>query len=451
MSVSAQELIEVTAQEVQTDIIGEAPEMCDTLGSAIAAALSYDQRLDVAEATANIAKTEIETAYSNRRPTVTLYTRGGQGTGGFLADNQIDNQVGIRIDQMVYNFGQQGFLEDEVTARYQAERMTQLATRRQVIEQVGGLYLEALRSMMLLEIAREKEIYYARLRDTLDRRLELNAITLTEASNIRANYALAAAEKERLETRIQAVTEIFAEVTGRETACYAERLANVSFLPLAMSLDEVKAIVVNRSAELDRLGYQREAAESSLKRISRERLPQINLSAYRAEQYNDLTDDWEQRDRLGFSITTDLFTGGRNTAQQSRARWEMARSDAQIRSLEQQIRQSVSELWVNYTHRQPNIRALEQAQQSLREQLTYVEREYELGARLLDDAVEVANRYFSTRTNLANTRFSAASDALSLCVQTGCADGDRPIVLFDTTQAVPVDQPAEKGRHGPPM
>jgi outer membrane protein len=190
-----------------------------------------------------------------------------------------------------------------------------------------------------------------------------------------------------------------------------------------LSLTPAAAVeeAMTHSAALRRIRAQTEAAEARVREAARANLPTISLNAFHLEAYETQTDffgnedgDWVDDSRVGFSLSQDLFTGGRARAQRNsaRARLQSARADTEFERLV--ITDAVLRSLAQTKAQQQAGLALLRASREARLQLDGTLREYELGTKTLTDLVLATEDYYTATVQETNARFAFYSSLVRL-------------------------------------
>ena len=85
-------------------VAGASAQVCDPLIDSMRIASETAPEVSVAQARVQRAEADLAEARSLRRPQLSTFGRSGVGDTG-LTTNQNDNQVGLRLSQRVFDFG----------------------------------------------------------------------------------------------------------------------------------------------------------------------------------------------------------------------------------------------------------------------------------------------------------------------------------------------------------
>ena len=148
LSVAAQEptiLLDEDAELTAIEIAATdpAPGLCLPIADAMQAAASASPDVAVAQAQIAGAKADLQLARSLSRPQVSSFARTQAGDGG-LTGNAIDNQVGLRASQRLWDFGDARFAREAANSRVGSAEQTQLSVEAYASRRFALSYIPAL-------------------------------------------------------------------------------------------------------------------------------------------------------------------------------------------------------------------------------------------------------------------------------------------------------------------
>ncbi|ADM10264.1 putative outer membrane protein [Parvularcula bermudensis HTCC2503] len=408
VNVAAGESVSDSFDDNARTSIGSAPSPlnanCLGVSSAIALAVSADPRIDRAEANRLFAEAEMKAARSRYYPQISAFGTTGLGDTPPL-DRRRDDQIGIQLNQELYSFGARRAASDAARLKAEAAAIGVDGTMNDIALGAARAYIEFARAQALQSISKSAEGIISQDVEAADLRLRRRAITITAASEIRARFARQLSELVTAESRSEANRARLSVLIDQPIDCIDPQTVPDFVLPgiddvLDLSADEAVSLATSRSPNLQSAETAIEAARAEVKAAKRAALPTLSLNGFavhfsdvEVDFFGETTDTAEEDVRLGFSLTQDLYTGGRLKAQQQSAiaRLKQAQSEARLErwSLEDAVRSSLGRA----TAQRRAVRELQRAEEEVRRQLALTEREYNLGTKTLTDLVRVTEIY----------------------------------------------------------
>ena len=404
-------------------VVPAAAQTCLGFEAAMREALDFDPRIEGAAAGADIARANVMAAQALNRPTLSVFGQTGFNDVRPL-DQTRDDQVGVQANLDLFTFGQRKAQQEAARARLEAARYGVAAARAEIAEGVAVAYLDLLRAEAVAEIAREQAASYARDADLSQSRLDRAIITLTDASQIRARFAVAQSDvvnAEVAEEAARARLSVLADVPVPcvDTASATQTLGPGAPAMLALSAEGAAERAIARSFDLRQARAGRRAAQASLDEARRANLPTVSANAFALYNYGEVPvfqdgspvfGETENRflgdQRVGLSLRQDLYAGGRNAARRedARGRLRQAQSDVDLQALilEDRVRRSL----VQAKAAQAAGLDLLEASREGRIQLDATIREYEQGTKTLTDLVLATEAYFSAARRETEARFA---------------------------------------------
>ena len=402
---------------------------CLGFQTALREALDFDPRIDGAEANADISRANVMAAQALNRPTLSVFGQTGFNDTRPL-DQTRDDQFGVQANLDLYTFGQRKAAQEAAQAQLQAARYGVAAARAEIAEGVAVAYLDLLRAEAVAGIAREQAASYARDAELSQSRLDRAVITLTDASQIRARFAVAQSDVVNAEVAEEAARARLSILADTPVPCVDTRSATGVLGPgapamLALSAEAAAQRAIARSFELRQAQAGRRAAQASYEEARRANLPTISANAFALYNYglapvfedgavvrDPLTGQIETENvfsgdqRVGLSLRQELYAGGRNAARRAdaRGRLRQAQSDVDLQALilEDRVRRSL----VQAKAAQAAGLDLLEASREGRIQLDATLREYEAGTKTLTDLVLATEAYFGAARRETEARFA---------------------------------------------
>ncbi len=390
---------------------------CVAFEEAIRDGIKINPNIDGAEADEDIAKANLLATLAQSRPQVGLFAQLGEGDDR-LQNNQRDNQVGLQINQPLYNFGVNRLAQASAREQVQAAAYSVEQAKEQVAQEIGTAYLETLRSSEVQKLSVEQEEYYLRDSLTADERLEAQAITLSDASQIKASAAVSASQRiDATLFRDQARARLALLLDRDQQYACPQQMSAILFaveteeLLTNETLDSLLTAAIRDAPSVKQLQAQIRAARATTEQNRRVGLPNISAQAFVAYEKNlenpliPTDDEWSKRDRIGLNVTSEIYSGGLGRARVNDAQARLRAANSDLAALRASLEDTVTRAWVRLQSQQNTLLALEDAKQNYKVQLDNIQSEYRIGTRPLADVVQAAERYYSTASNEINTRY----------------------------------------------
>lgn len=401
-------------------------QQCLPFRAALDAALGFDPRIETASAQADQARAGAIAARSESLPQVSLFGQTGLGDTAPI-DRTRDDQAGVQVNQDLYTFGARKAARAAAAARLEAAAHGVEEAEIDVAEGIALAYLDLLRTQGLAALAAEQERTYARDAELSADRLARRVITLTDASQIRARFAVARSDTLNAEVQAEAARVRLSVLTDRPVECVVLDTATAFLEPdasavLSLSPRDATRRAFRRSATVGRARAGVKAASASLTEANRRRLPTFSANAFALTSqqpvFDPVTrgsdDEWTEEGRVGLSVQGNLYSGGRGRAQSldARARLRQARADEdlQLLILEDRVRRALAEARAA----QSVGLALLEASAEAKTQLDATLREYERGTKTLTDLVLATEGYYGAARQETNARFGFYSSLVRL-------------------------------------
>ncbi len=390
---------------------------CVPFEEALDIATKVNPRVEGANAERDLATANLLAAKSQSRPQVLFFAQAGQGDGR-LQNNQRDNQVGLQLQQTLYNFGanrltQAGAREQITAAGYNIEQ-----TKGEAAQEMGTAYLEVLRSAEIQKLTVEQEQYYLQDAETADQRLTAQAITITDASQIKASAAVSASQridatlfKDQAQSRFAILLDLDLEYACPAPMSVVVFATETEEILGAETLDSLLSLATRNAAAVKASQSRIRAARATVEQNRRAGLPTVSFQAFVAneEDINTFTGSPTgsriTRDRVGINVSSQIYSGGLGKARIDDAQARVRGANSDLAAIRASLEDSITRSWVRIQAQQNTLEALAEARRNYKIQLDNVQAEYRIGTRTLAEVVQVAERYYSTASDEINTRY----------------------------------------------
>ncbi len=392
---------------------------CLTLEDVIATAMTIDPRIESAEADHAVQQAELRILQSERFPQLDGFSRAGLGDG-VRADNQFDNRVGVRISQRLFGFGAGRFARKSATAEAERAEFDIDVAKTSIAVEVSEAYFSFLRSKERLDAANELESFYQRDAESVERRLDKNLLTASEANSIHAEHALATARKVREELNIAEQKERLSSLLGEAFTCGNEGSVG-SFLQskLPDTMDAAVSTATLMSPELGAARADVRAQDAESKRVARAALPQLSIGGSIAYDYDDISGKFVRNERIGLDVSAPLFQSGRNRFTDRAAKARLNRAKADLAQTERALREHVAVSWTRTQYLKTVQIKQFQVRESFSRLSNSIKQEYDMGALTLSELIDAKRDHHNAALAEIDARFELYAQELSLAADTG--------------------------------
>ena len=253
-----------------------------TLDEALAAAYASSPALQAERAKLRATDETVPQALSGYRPTLqasgTFGRQRDNTTARGLASEETNSPASLGVDlvQPVYDGGRAAAAVRQAEGAVRAQRAALNAAEQEILLATATAYMDALRDLAVLDLARNNEMVLGRQLELVRERFRVGDLTQTDVSIAESRLARAQADRVQAEGQLEASRAGFMRVVGKR----AERLSRPKQrLTLPATLDE--ALAAARAANPAVLGARasEEAASAAVDRERSALLPDLNLRA----------------------------------------------------------------------------------------------------------------------------------------------------------------------------
>ncbi|MEL7280012.1 MAG: TolC family protein [Pseudomonadota bacterium] len=370
-----------------------------------------------ADAARDRAVADVVDARASRRPQLSAFARTQTGDEG-LTGAGIENTVGLRASQRIYDFGVSRLNRQAAESFVEARRFSIDSAKTKAALDTAEAYIGLIEVDARLSVTADREAFFRRQLIATEAALELGAATRADLADIAARSAEAAAdrleltfERDRLSTALASdVGEVVRPCVSRDFGPRANGTSSI--------IDRVDSALQNNS-ELRVLSAEINAQERALERSKRNRMPAIDLVGVASYAYDNRISDWEYRDRIGIDVSVPILSGNALNAERRRTGAELfiRRSERAvfrrdlIEAVEVSSRRLLS-LQAQFIRRQDVV-------DRQTDQFAAAETEFEAGVRTLPELVEDRLELEAARLQAVTIEFSLARERINLSALTG--------------------------------
>lgn len=413
-----------------------------TLAEALAVAYESNPELEAARARLRAVNEQVSQARGGMRPTVQAgvnYTLERQRVRGGLpgqrgTDTNDPFAFSLEASQPLYDGGQTVNSVRARTADVSAARARLLGLEQQILFDVVTAYLDILRDLEFVALARNNiSVIAEQLRATEDR-FEVGEVTRTDVSQARARLAEANANLSDVEGGLERSIQSFRALVGQEPG----RLQPLTSLPpLPQSLQEAVALALENHPNILAARFDVGAASSDVRAAIGGLLPTVSLDGGVSVSDTGVFQS-SSVDRTSASIGVrariPLYQAG---VQYSRVRAAQAQASAARIGVQGEARtrqQQAENAWTVLTVSQAAIRSLRQRVAASQLAFEGVREEAQVGARTTLDVLDAEQELLDARTRLAGAQrdeFVAAYGLLATIGQLTIEDLGVDAMVFD--------------------
>jgi len=390
---------------------------CMPLEQAMRLSVLNSPAVETAEAARARARADLTDARAVRRPQLSAFARTQAGDQG-LTGAGIENTVGLRASQRIYDFGQSRLERQAAESLLKARGFEVASEETRTALQTAEAYISLAEIEAQLEITAERESFFRRQLEATQSALDVGGATRADVAEIAARLAEASAD--RLELRFERdrfSTELASDVGSPIRPCAlqgpgAAAIANTS------TLDRVNR-ALDRNSELRSLSAAIEGQSARVARAERNRLPALELVGIASYAYEDRIGDWEYRDRIGIDVSIPLLSGGALDAERQRAEAELASQRSRRNTLRRDLIESVEVSSQRLLSLRARTARRSEVAERQREQFEAARVEFEAGLRTLPDLVDDRLELEAARLEAVRVRFAFLREHVNLRALTG--------------------------------
>jgi outer membrane protein len=391
-------------------------DACLTFVDSIILAAQRAPEVDSALARQAEAEANLREVRSERHPQVSTFARSGVGDNG-LTGSQVDNQVGLRLSQRVYDFGDSRLAREAALGQLHQQIYGVWAQQMQTAGIVADAYLSRLEADEMIDVISERRDYFHRQQSAVDDLLTRGGATRAESAQIAAQLAQAEAEVLELRFLSERATTRIVEYTGLSGEVCASEAADAAIDNYLNDLQTIDDIVGAALAHNPQVGARRSAIrslEAARGRERRARLPAIDVVGIASYVYDDQAEDWEYRDRVGVDVTMPVLTGNRLGARRARADALVEQEESALRALQRSLREETEISFRRVMSLRAQMLRREAVAQSQEAYFDAIAGEFEFGLGTLPDLVEARLEHEQAQLDLVTTRYALMREKLNL-------------------------------------
>lgn len=378
-------------------------------------AAARDPRVDGVRADVQAAEAGFTEALSLRRPQVTAFSRTRSSNSG-PASNNFDNQVGVQVSQTLIDFGAARYARAGARNQVRASEFLVQAQQVSSASAAAQAHLDYIQTLQSEAILADQISYFVALRNRLEPLLEEGAATRDAVAAVRSRIAAAQAEATTLElAALDAKTRIAVLIGSVTALCKQTGEDELLALAPVAGLDPLEA----GSPGVEALRSELAAARADARRVRRERVPTVSLTALGTYGYDNFRNEWVYQDRIGVDVSVPLYQGDLAAARNARADAEVSRRLSRVAFAERRLTEEVAGAASRIRSLRQLREARTEAMVTKRDELDALEIAFEGGQRTLFELLETRVQLSEARLVLNRVEHQLLSEYLSLASITG--------------------------------
>lgn len=398
------------AQDVKT-VPGDAP-VCLSLGDALALGAQLGPEVATAQARLAGAEASLTEARSLFRPQVSGFVRSAVGDTG-LIDSRVENQVGVRASQRVFDFGDAQYARESARANVAARAANVAEAAAAASETIGLSYLGWLEAQDRLAATKEREQFFARQLKATGNLLDTGGATVADAARIESELLDAQAARIELEFLLERYATLLEIGTKRGNLPCDAAKTGTALAALTPGLAQAQALLTTSPAII---ALQRSADGfiASAKRAERGRYPIISLTGISSFAVESLANPGSFRNRIGVDVSVPLYSGQGQSARIALARARAQEAEGQLAQARRKLEEELSIGVRRVTALDRLLDRRREAVRNRRAELAAAEVQFGRGLRTLPELIEVRVTMEEAELARITTRYDLARQQLRL-------------------------------------
>lgn len=367
------------------------PVQC--LGFAEALALAARVSPSVGSAAARLAESEAELmqARSLFRPQVSSFARTGFGDSG-LTDSRIENQLGLRASQRIFDFGDSQFARQAARASVAASEADVKAEQAAAAETVGRDYLAWLEAGERLHATQERETYFEQQLASTKKLLTTGGATVSDLADIEAEALEAQSARVELEYLVERFATKLA-INTRTDGLPCSKVDAEQAIGRLMAVQGTEPNTLGLNPRLDVLRRTADRFDAQASREAAARYPVVSIGGISSYAFEDFGARGAIRNRVGIDLSVPLYSGRAQTARILAAQARTQQARGRLGEAQRQLEEDLSIGKRRIAALQSQTVRRDRATQARGEQLKAAQLQYERNLRTLPELIEVRLLY----------------------------------------------------------
>jgi outer membrane protein TolC len=393
-----------------------AEDQCLAFAEGLALAAERAPEVDGARAREAEARADLREAGSLRRPQISTFGRSGIGDSG-LTSSQIDNQVGVRVSQRVFDFGDSRLARDAAQGSLDQRGFDVRDQQSQAAYALADAYLTQLEAEAMIEVIAQRHEYFERQQESVEALLRLGGATRADSAQISAQLASAEAEALELGFTVERAATRIRDYTGRPSELCGASQVRATLDAQLSGLNSVDDVVVSALSAHPQIGSQRSAIrslEAQRDRQRRSRLPVVEVVGIVSYVYEDASEVWDTRDRVGVDVSVPLYTGSALGARNDRAQARLSQEESGLRTLQRNVGEEAEIAFRRSISLQAQLLRRQAVADSQLDYFDAISGEFDFGLGTLPVLIDARLAYEQAALDVVSAQFSLLRQKLDL-------------------------------------
>lgn len=423
-------------------VLTAAPAQAQTLETALAAAYENNPTLAARRARLRSTDEEVPQALANWRPSVELtgdvgreYDKSTVRFSGGRVQQRTPGSLGVSVSQPLYRGGRTVAATDQARNTVKAERARLVSTEQDVLLQAATAYLNVFRDEAVLRLNINNEKVLKRQLEATRDRFEVGEITRTDVHQAEARLAQARADRIQAEGDLENSRANYENVVGVAVPKGLELPPNPEGLP-ANRRDAVKQ-AATRNPAVVAADFDRRAADSNVREIKGELLPEVDISASADRSYQSASEQgYADNAVVALNLTIPIYQQGAVYSRVRAARQDLAEAIQLIDQARRDAVESATSAWEALQTAQARVKSLQSQIEANVVALDGVEREAAVGSRTVLNVLDAEQELLDSRVSHARAQRDEAVAAYELMSAIGrltAQDMKLPVDIYDPT------------------
>jgi outer membrane protein len=392
---------------------------CIDAAQMVSLAQTVNPALEINRALVSETRADLMEAKSLRRPQVSAFASSSAGDRG-LTERQIENQLGVRISQRVFDFGNAARARRAAELGLEGQEWNLSSVEDESVEAVLLAALSLSRLKQDIALLEERERYFAQFAERQRILLREGATTLDALASIEARLEDARAQMSENRLRQLEVGFSIGRILGEDSEpCPISEVGEIKIATGLVSIEGQDIdTLLGWSPTLKRLRAEIARAEEELSRERRARLPSLDLVAIGSYAYDTVNEDWEFRDRLGVDFSVPLYTGNALGARSDRASARLQRLNGEYARARQDIRLRIIVTRQRIATMAEVASRRQIAASSKESEMQATQTAFSMGQRTLSELLETRLGLYEAQSLLLDAEFSLLQEYVRLATLT---------------------------------
>jgi len=382
----------------------ERAAQCLSLETVMAQSARRDPSVLLAQAERVAADADLAEARSLYRPQVSTFARTGVGDVG-LVDSALQNQIGLRASQRVYDFGDARFAREAAQFSQTATRYAEEEAKTEAALQTGIAALNALEAQERIAISQERASYFERQLRSLDELLADGGTTITERANVASQLAEARAIIVELQLqRDQAIQRVTIDTGLAIPMCETD--AQASYLRGALGVfpdvDTAIESAIEKNPASKALQSRVRSEEALVRRQRAQRFPIVEVVGISAFS----------------TVGLPLYSGGAQSARLARASAQEAAASARVAENRRELELEVSGAFTRVSSLSELLERRNEVVEQSRIRFNAANAQFGFGAMALPELIESRIEFENAQREAVVTKFDLLRQYIELLALT---------------------------------